>query len=228
MPSRAMAAETDFRSTKLYDILVAAPLIVLYSLGIGIRLVPGLFADMHNLPSALGMLDVTKDVSNILYFSLIIGLIVARRVPIAKSQFIWPRVLALTSAYMSIGRTKLPLVHLPLGLDILATVLTAGGTIASIVVLLWLGRSFSILPEARRLVTDGPYRHIRHPLYLVEEIGSLGVMLQFLQPWSLLLEVVNFGLQLWRMQREEIVLTTAFPEYAAYASGTARLIPGVY
>jgi protein-S-isoprenylcysteine O-methyltransferase Ste14 len=119
-------------------------------------------------------------------------------------------------------------VHLSLSLDIVATVLTAGGTIASIIVLLWLGRSFSILPEARKLVTSGPYRHIRHPLYLVEEVGSLGVMLQFLQPWSLLLEIANFGLQLWRMQREEIVLTGAFPEYAAYAARTARLIPGVY
>jgi protein-S-isoprenylcysteine O-methyltransferase Ste14 len=223
-----MAAETNFRSTKLYDVLVAAPLIVLYGLGIGIRLVPGLLADLHNLPSALGMLDVTKDVGNILYFSLIIGLIFVRRVPIAKSPIMWPRLLALASAYMSIGRTTLPLVHLPLSLDLLATALTAGGTMASIIVLLWLGRSFSILPEARRLVASGPYRHIRHPLYLVEEIGSLGVMLQFLQPWSLLLEIVNFGVPLWRMQREEIVLTTAFPEYTTYAARTARLIPGVY
>jgi protein-S-isoprenylcysteine O-methyltransferase Ste14 len=204
-------------------------LIGLYGLGIGVKLVPLLVADLHKLPSAQGLLDVAKDVSSILYFSLVIVLIFLRRVPIAKSSYLWPRLLALASAYMSIARPAfLPTAHLPLGLEIVATALAAAGTIGSVVVLLWLGRSFSILPEARKLVTNGPYRRIRHPLYLAEEIGSLGVMLQFLQPWSLLLEIVNFALQLWRMQREEIVLTEAFPEYAAYAARTSRLIPGVY
>ena len=41
------------------------------------------------------------------------------------------------------------------------------------------GRSVSVMPEARKLVTSGLYRHIRRPLYLVEEIGVLGLFLQF-------------------------------------------------
>jgi protein-S-isoprenylcysteine O-methyltransferase Ste14 len=36
-----------------------------------------------------------------------------------------------------------------------------------------LGRSFSIMPQARTLVRSGPYRLIRHPLY-VGELGAFG------------------------------------------------------
>ena len=42
-----------------------------------------------------------------------------------------------------------------------------------------LGRSVSVMPEARRLVVQGLYRRIRHPLYLAEEIATIGCFLQF-------------------------------------------------
>ncbi len=99
---------------------------------------------------------------------------------------------------------------------------------AEILILFWLGRSFSLLPEARRLVTNGPYRRIRHPLYLAGLVGSLGVMLQYRQPWALLVVLATLALQILRMNYEEQVLSRAFPEYETYATRSWRLIPGVF
>jgi len=91
-----------------------------------------------------------------------------------------------------------------------------------------LGRSLSILPEGRRLVTDGPYRWVRHPLYVTEEIAVLGIFLQFLDGAAAAILLVHLAFQFLRMHEEEIVLERAFPEYEAYRRGTpSRLIPGL-
>ena len=91
-----------------------------------------------------------------------------------------------------------------------------------------LGRSISILPQARRLVTWGPYALVRHPLYLGEIVAIIGVALQYLSTWALLLVGLQFAFQLLRIENEERVLVQVFPEYADYVARTARLVPGVY
>jgi protein-S-isoprenylcysteine O-methyltransferase Ste14 len=93
------------------------------------------------------------------------------------------------------------------------------------VVLRWLGKSFSILAEARQLVTEGPYRIVRHPLYICEGIAVVGVMLQVISPWATLIAIVAAMLQYRRMINEEAILNSAFPEYRAYAARTPLVIP---
>jgi protein-S-isoprenylcysteine O-methyltransferase Ste14 len=102
------------------------------------------------------------------------------------------------------------------------------GTALAAYVLTQLGRSFSVMAEARRLVTSGVYGIVRHPLYLAEEIAVLGLAVQFLSHRTLLLFAVHAGFQLRRIQNEEATLIKAFPEYGAYKAKTVRLIPGVY
>jgi protein-S-isoprenylcysteine O-methyltransferase Ste14 len=86
---------------------------------------------------------------------------------------------------------------------------------------LQLGESFSVDPEARKLVTRGLYSNIRHPVYLFGDLAYLGAFLA-LQFWPALLvwlwmAIVDFR----RAQREERVLAEAFgPEYLAYRSRT--------
>jgi protein-S-isoprenylcysteine O-methyltransferase Ste14 len=91
-----------------------------------------------------------------------------------------------------------------------------------------LGRAFSILPQARQFVSSGPYRFVRHPLYLAEQIATWGLMLQFEQPWAVLIALGSLALQFPRMRFEEEILQQVFPDYALYAARTRKIVPGIY
>jgi len=102
------------------------------------------------------------------------------------------------------------------------------GCTTAILVMVDLGRSLSIMPEARKLVTSGLYRRIRHPLYLAEEIAIIGFYLQFRSWQTMPILVVHFYFQIRRMDWEESILAKAFPAYAEYKQRTYRLFPRLY
>lgn len=109
-----------------------------------------------------------------------------------------------------------------------SAVLLVGGNVLAIASLAHLGSAFGILPEARGLVTSGPYRLVRHPVYLGEIIAALGAVLPILSPTLACLLLAFMALQYWRALNEERVLSAAFPAYSDYAASTWRAIPGVY
>jgi protein-S-isoprenylcysteine O-methyltransferase Ste14 len=85
--------------------------------------------------------------------------------------------------------------------------------------------SFSILAEARRTVVSGPYRYLRHPLYLGEALTMLGACL-LIGTWiALLFWAVISGLQLARARVEEKKLSRALSDYQAYRSKTPFIFP---
>src|SRR6185437_15643215 len=102
-----------------------------------------------------------------------------------------------------------------------STAMVLGGMAFACYSLLWLGRSFSLMAEARRLVTGGPYGIVRHPLYIGEQVAILGAAIPVMSPAALVLLALQVGCQLYRMDREEEVLAQAFPEYEAYKAHTA-------
>ncbi|TLN05572.1 isoprenylcysteine carboxylmethyltransferase family protein, partial [bacterium] len=73
--------------------------------------------------------------------------------------------------------------------------------------------SFSITAEARKLVTGGPYRFVRHPVYLGEMLAAAGVTVWRFSPLSLIILALFIAVQLYRSRVEEEVLARAFPEY---------------
>jgi protein-S-isoprenylcysteine O-methyltransferase Ste14 len=91
-----------------------------------------------------------------------------------------------------------------------------------------LGRSFSLVPQARNVVQTGPYRWIKHPLYLAEEIAVLGVVLRNLTPLTVALLVLHIGVQICRIYYEEDLLRRNCPEYSSYEASRWRLIPYVW
>jgi protein-S-isoprenylcysteine O-methyltransferase Ste14 len=94
-----------------------------------------------------------------------------------------------------------------------------------LVSVLFLGRCFGVLPEARGLVRSGPYRFIRHPVYLGEIGACAGLALAAPSTPNAAALAVLIAAQLVRMRFEERALTAAFPDYAAYAAFTPRLLP---
>jgi protein-S-isoprenylcysteine O-methyltransferase Ste14 len=84
-------------------------------------------------------------------------------------------------------------------------------------------RSFGIVPEARELKTTGPYRFVRHPVYLGQFLAQAGVLLFFARTnvvW-IGLYCVFVGLQLYRSKLEDRVLADAFgEEYKAWRRRT--------
>ena len=91
-----------------------------------------------------------------------------------------------------------------------------------------LGRSFSLVPQARSVVQTGPYRWVKHPLYLSEEIVIVGVALQHLSPVTVIILILHFAVQVSRILYEEDVLRRNCPEYSGYESSRWRLIPYVW
>lgn len=96
-------------------------------------------------------------------------------------------------------------------------------TLASV---LCLGTCFGVLPEVRGMVTRGPYRYVRHPVYLGEIAAFTGFVLASQHLVNIFLLAVLFAAQAVRLRLEEAVLLAEFPaEYGAFAARTPRLLP---
>lgn len=219
-----------FERTKLYDALAAAPAIGLfawYAVGIAGRAFADLSVFLHDPHPAIA-LRIANRLLLIAFLGLQIALFLARPVAQGKARGLAPRIAALLVVCLSMSFPAVPPAQQgPASLAISALLGTAG-IAACVYILAWLGRSFSIMPEARALVTRGPYRFVRHPLYAAEIVMTIGVMLQFRMPLSALIAFAILAGQIARMGYEERVLEETFPAYAAYRQNTWRLIPYVY
>lgn len=86
---------------------------------------------------------------------------------------------------------------------------------------LWtLRRSFSVTVEVRGLVAGGPYRYVRHPVYLGEIATAGSVALLRLTPANVAIFLLFLAVQLFRARMEEAKLARAMPGYASYARRT--------
>ena len=90
-------------------------------------------------------------------------------------------------------------------------------------------RSFhaAATPTSGPLVATGPYRVWRHPIYASIIYFAWSGILSAPSPTGIALgSVIAISLYA-RMLTEERRLETVYPDYAQYACGTARLIPGI-
>jgi protein-S-isoprenylcysteine O-methyltransferase Ste14 len=88
-----------------------------------------------------------------------------------------------------------------------------------------LRRSFAIFADVRKVVTSGPYRFVRHPLYMAESMVILGVGFTNPNPIFALILAAHIATLVWRARIEEAKLALHSPEYRAYMSRTGRFFP---
>ena len=94
--------------------------------------------------------------------------------------------------------------------------------------LVTLGRRFGVRPALRGLATRGPYRIVRHPIYLAYLLSDIGYNLQEWNSGTVLLVLTGWASLFYRIYAEERVLSNdpGWPNYAAMVRH--RLVPGVW
>jgi protein-S-isoprenylcysteine O-methyltransferase Ste14 len=100
------------------------------------------------------------------------------------------------------------------------------GLLLGVATLVFLRKSFSLVPQARVLITSGPYQFARHPIYLAYIMEYFGIWMArgATLPYSLMM-VTWLAITYWRTRFEEKVLTQTFPEYADYSRTVGRFLP---
>jgi protein-S-isoprenylcysteine O-methyltransferase Ste14 len=216
---------------RIYDLLMRVPLLG-YAVFFATLQMAGLARFMREadptLPFLFYAVNMAMRLSTIGFLLLLAAATILRARPTGKAHGLEPRISALIGGFLVYAIPLFPRRDLSVTAEMVSTVLILLGSAAAVYTLLRLGRSFSLMAEARRLVTSGPYRLVRHPLYLAEELAVFGLFMQFASLWSALALAVQIAFQLRRMHNEESVLTESFPEYVAYRQRTARLLPGIY
>jgi protein-S-isoprenylcysteine O-methyltransferase Ste14 len=91
--------------------------------------------------------------------------------------------------------------------------------------------NFHIAPDPLawgRMVKRGPYRFIRHPMYLALLATTLPLVLDSFGIGRLLVWLVLLFTLIFKIQYEEGLLADRFEGYRAYVRSTSRLLPGLY
>ena len=163
-----------------------------------------------------------------LFYLALCWMVLHRPSPVARTVGVLPSLTAFVGSYLPWSIVLLAPENTSAVQKLASAALLLTGTVLMVVVLAHLGRSFSIVPQARSLVRTGPYAVVRNPLYLVEEVALLGLLLQFYSSTTLALFVAHGALQVRRIFYEESLLRATFPDYDEYAISTSRLIPYVW
>ncbi|MEP7053643.1 MAG: isoprenylcysteine carboxylmethyltransferase family protein [Actinomycetota bacterium] len=161
-----------------------------------------------------------------LFYAVVIFAYLRRSTAGATTKSWSSHVAAIVATWLPFAFVFLPRGHHGRAIGVLADLLILTGLAWSIWSLSTLGRSFSVLAQARKVVSAGPYRFVRHPVYFGEIAGSLGLTLARPGFASITMWLGLVSLQLFRALHEERVLAANLPAYAAYRLATKRrLIP---
>jgi protein-S-isoprenylcysteine O-methyltransferase len=123
-------------------------------------------------------------------------------------------------------------VSLPLNwMTTIAAIVIALGLVLRTWAVVHLGRWFTwnvTVQPGQALVTDGPYRVIRHPSYMgawLMFVGSCVLLRSYVA--ALVASILLLMAFLRRIRHEESLMLATFPEYEAYKETTGSLLPRI-
>jgi len=160
--------------------------------------------------------------------SMLVGFILCRKKANSLS-------LRWTDWILAFGATALPLLAMPQTaapifqfVHDLAIVLMFGGLFLQVLSKVALGRRFGVVAANRGLCTFGPYRWVRHPIYMGYLFTHVGLCLLSPSLWNLALFACVYALQIPRILAEERMLDED-QDYLKYKTLVRfRLIPGLF
>jgi protein-S-isoprenylcysteine O-methyltransferase Ste14 len=230
---RAASEARDHESAARHYVVAVAPAIVLGMLGVSqFAWILRYWADLIASPLSVAVLT-----RSVLYGAFVFGAAIAlvvNRGPRSRDDR-WDIItISLIASFLMVGVNMAPVGPILWNPSALVAecgvVVTAIGAFVAAYALVSLGRNFSLVPEARDLVSGGVYRVVRHPIYLAESLMIVGALVGDAQLTALVGTVLVMGLQVYRIRAEERLLGNAFPaSFAAYTQRTKyRLVPLVW
>jgi len=164
------------------------------------------------------LLFVLQQALALAYFGLLVVLYAVRLPQRGTDHRLAVIFIAFSGTFAAIGASFLPGGTRREGLVVFADLLATAGLAYSVWGLAYLRRSFSIIPEARRLVRGGPYG-----------LSAIGVNLATAGLLSVLAIAYFIACELARIRWEERILALAFPtEYPEYARRVPRYLPNPF
>jgi len=107
------------------------------------------------------------------------------------------------------------------GLRIFGAVLAVAGYSMFVTARLQLGKSFSVTPQAKELVTSGLYSRIRNPIYVFVDVMIFGSILALHLYWLFAIYPLLVAMHVFRARREGKVLQEKFgQDYLNYCNQT--------
>ncbi|MHB8383915.1 MAG: methyltransferase family protein [Candidatus Binataceae bacterium] len=159
--------------------------------------------------------------------SILVGLLILVRRPTINYDAGWQSLVSNAGAMITplLMRTGAPIGGWP---GRVAVVIELAGVIMAQSARIWMGRRFGVLPANRGVIAGGPFRFVRHPIYLGWLMLGWGYALCYPRWSNLVLMTITILLTIWRINLEEDLLARD-PGYRAYRLRVrARLIPGIY
>ena len=160
-----------------------------------------------------------------IYMTVIVFILLTARRPLARYETLMPNLSAAIGGFgiylfgvLDPAPTPLLGLYTPL-------VLLAAGVAIVLWSLCYLRRAFSVVPQARIVVERGPYRYVRHPMYVGNMLTIVGLGLIVSTLSALLLSLGCLALQVARAHYEDRLMASTFNEYGAYMSRVSAFFP---